>query len=77
MMRLGAYHLEKSTIIVEGTFRQGHAEYFAESSSKVRTCLNKHHAQVIRRQRISKSLDGCGNPSLFMVIDFASVALAE
>jgi uncharacterized protein (DUF1330 family) len=69
--------LEKSTIIVEGTFRQGHEEYFAEYSSKVRAYLDKHDAQVIRRQRVSKALYGCGNPSLFMVIDFPSVKIAE
>ena len=67
----------KSTIVVEGTFRRGYEEHFAEYSSKARAYLSKHGAEVIRRQRISKTLYGSGSPDLIMLIDFPSVDIAE
>jgi uncharacterized protein (DUF1330 family) len=67
----------KSTIVVEGTFRPGYEEHFAEYSSKVRAYLSKHGAEVVRRQRIRKTLYGPAAPDLIMVIDFPSVELAE
>ena len=69
--------MEKSTIVVEGTFRPGYAEHFADYSSKVRAYLSKHGAEVVRRQRIKKTLYGSGSPDLIMVIDFPSVDIAE
>ena len=69
--------MEKSTIVVEGTFRLGYEEHSDEYSLKVRTYLHKHNAEVIRRQRVQKALYGPANPDLFMVIDFPSGELAE
>ena len=40
--------MEKSTIIVKGTFRRGYEEHFAEYSGKVRAYLHKHGAEVVR-----------------------------
>jgi uncharacterized protein (DUF1330 family) len=68
---------EKATIFVEGTFRSGYEEHFADYSRKVRTYLDKHGAEVVRRQRIKKSLYGSGRSDLIMVIDFPSLEVAE
>jgi len=70
------HYLEKSTIVVEGTFRPGYEEHFAEYSSKVRAYLGRHGAEVVRRQRITQTLYGSGSPDLIMVIDFPSVDTA-
>jgi uncharacterized protein (DUF1330 family) len=70
-------YVEKSTIIVEGTFRRGYEQHFAEYSNKVRAYLSRHGAEVVRRQRITKTLYGSGSPSLIMVIDFPGVDIAE
>jgi len=67
----------KATIIVEGVFRPGYETYFKEYSILVRRYLEKHHAQVIRRQQIEKVLYGQERPDLVMVIDFPDRALAE
>ncbi len=69
--------MEKSTIIVEGTFRRGYEVYFAEYSNQVRAYLSRHGAEVVRRQRIKKTLYGSDSPDLIMVIDFPSVDIAE
>jgi uncharacterized protein (DUF1330 family) len=69
--------MEKSTLIVEGTFRPGYEEHFAEYSRKVRSYLDQHGAEVVRRQRIQKSLYGSGKSDLIMVIDFPSLEIAE
>lgn len=69
--------MEKSTILVEGTFRNGYEEHFADYSVKVRAYLEKYGAQVIRRQRVKKSLYGSGTLDLIMVIDFPSAEIAE
>lgn len=69
--------MEKSTIIVAGTFQPGYEQHFAEYSNKVRAYLNRHGAQVVRRQRITKTLYGSGSPDLIMVIDFPSAEAAE
>jgi uncharacterized protein (DUF1330 family) len=68
--------VEKSTIIVEGTFRLGYEGYFAEYSKQVRAYLRRHGAEVVRRQRITKTLYGSSSPDLIMVIDFPSVDIA-
>jgi uncharacterized protein (DUF1330 family) len=67
----------KSTIIVVGAFQRGYEEHFADYSRKVRSYLSKHGAEVVRRQRITKTLYGSGSPDLIMVIDFPSVDIAE
>jgi uncharacterized protein (DUF1330 family) len=69
--------MEKSTIIVEGTFRHGYEEHFGDYSRKVRAYLDRYDAEVIRRQRVNKNLYGSGSPDLIMVIDFPSVEIAE
>jgi len=67
----------KATIIVEGVFRPGHEAHFEEYSQLVRGYLEKHGAQVIRRQRIEKVIYGNDPPDLVMVIDFPDRAVAE
>jgi uncharacterized protein (DUF1330 family) len=68
----------EATIIVEAVFRPGYEAYFEEYSALVRRYLAKHNGQVIRRQRIEKSLyGGVERPDLVMVIDFPDQALAE
>lgn len=67
----------KATIIVEGVFRPGYETCFEEYSILVRRYLEKHQAQVIRRQQIEKALYGQERPDLVMVIDFPDRALAE
>jgi uncharacterized protein (DUF1330 family) len=67
----------KSTIIVEGMFREGYEEHFADYSRQVRAYLEAHGAEVIRRQRVAKTLYGSGKADLIMVIDFPSVEVAE
>jgi len=68
---------KKATIFVEGTFLPGYEEHFADYSRKVRTYLDKHGAEVVRRQRIKKALYGSGRSDLIMVIDFPSLEIAE
>jgi uncharacterized protein (DUF1330 family) len=67
----------KATIIVEGVFRSGYEHYFEEYSALVRRYLEKHGAQVIRRQQVEKVLYGRERPDLVMIIDFPDRALAE
>jgi uncharacterized protein (DUF1330 family) len=67
----------KATIIVEGVFRAGYETCFEEYSTRVRRYLEKHQGQVIRRQRIEKTLYGAEQPDLVMVIDFPDRSLAE
>jgi len=69
--------VSKSTIIVEGTFQEGYEEFFPEYSKRVRNYLVKYDGEVIRRQRIEKTLYGDLTPDLFMVIDFPSKEVAE
>jgi uncharacterized protein (DUF1330 family) len=69
--------MPKATIFVEGTFRDGQEAYFAEYSRKVREYLNKHGGEVIRRQRVTRTLFGSGQPDLIMVIDFPTREGAE
>lgn len=69
--------MEKSTIVVEGTFRRGYEEHFAEYSNKVRAYLSSRGAEVVRRQRITKTLYGSGSADLIMVIDFPGADIAE
>ena len=67
----------KATIIVEGVFRPGYEAHFEQYSSLIRRYLEKHQAEVIRRQRIEKTLYGDEKPDLIMVIDFPDRGLAE
>ena len=67
----------KATIIVEGIFRPGYEDSFDDYSVRVRNYLSKHEAQVIRRQRISKTLYGQSGPDLIMIIDFPDRTIAE
>ncbi|MGI1679956.1 MAG: DUF1330 domain-containing protein [Cellvibrionaceae bacterium] len=69
--------MNKSTIIVEGTFQSGYEEFFPEYSKRVRDYLVKHDGEVIRRQGIEKTLYGDSTPDLIMVIDFPSKEIAE
>jgi len=69
--------VNKSTIIVEGTFHEGYEEFFADYSQRVRDYVTKHNGKVVRRQRIEKVLYGEATPDLIMVIDFPSVEIAE
>jgi len=66
----------KSTIVVEGTFREGYEEVFDEYSVRVRAYLERHGGQVVRRQRILRTLYGTQTPSLIMIIDFPSEEIA-
>ena len=67
----------KATIIVEGAFRPGYEVHFEQYSSLVRRYLEKHGGQVIRRQRVEKTLYGEARPDLVMVIDFPDRTVAE
>jgi uncharacterized protein (DUF1330 family) len=67
----------KTTVVVEGLFKQGFEEHFAEYSRKVRAYLERHGGQVIRRQRVRRVLIGDTGPDLIMLIDFPSDAVAE
>jgi len=67
----------KATILVEGVFRPGYEQHFAEYSGRVRRYLEKHSGEVIRRQRIDRVLYGTDRPDLVMVIDFPDRAVAE
>jgi uncharacterized protein (DUF1330 family) len=74
--------MAQATVIVEGTFRAGHAAYFAEYSRTVRAYLEKHGGVVVRRQRVEKVLYGprqpdATKPDLIMLIDFPDAAIAE
>lgn len=69
--------MDKATIVVEGVFREGYERYFDEYSSAVRSYLDSHGAQVIRRQRVEKCLYGSDPVDLVMLIDLPSTAVAE
>jgi uncharacterized protein (DUF1330 family) len=67
----------QATIVVLGTFRDGHESVFAEYSQKIRAFLSKQAAVVVRRQRITRTLYGSTRPTLFMLIDFPTRETAE
>lgn len=67
----------KGTIIVLGTFTEGHEKYFSEYSSKIRTFLEQFETTVIRRQIIRETLYGEGKPGLVMLIDFENKEVAR
>jgi uncharacterized protein (DUF1330 family) len=67
----------KTTIIVEAVFRQGFEVHFPEYSARVRQYLEKHGRQVIRRQRVERTLYGDNQPDLVMMIDFPDRDVAE
>jgi len=69
--------MPRATIIVEGTFCDGYADYFAEYSRTVRAYLEKHGGAVLRRQRVTKLLYGERKPDLVMLIDFPDAQTAE
>ena len=69
--------MNKSTIIIEGVFQEGYQEFFPEYSKRVRDYIYKHGGEVIRRQRIEKTLYGEYRPDLVMVIDFPNKKVAE
>ena len=66
-----------ATIFVEGVFRDGYEQHFAEYSRQVKAYLSQYEAKVIRRQRVTKTLYGTSTLSLIMLIDFASREVAE
>ena len=68
--------MDKATIIVVGTFREGYQELFADYSKRVRRFLDSKGATVIRRQLIEQTLHGDLLPNLVMVIDFPSQVAA-
>lgn len=68
--------IEKATIIVEGTFREGYEKYFEDYSMRVKTLLQQFDARTIRRQLIEDTLYGDKHPSLIMVIDFPDKNIA-
>jgi len=69
--------MAQATIVVEGNFREGYAQHFAEYSRTVRAYLEKHGGTVVRRQRVEKVLYGRDKPDLVMLIDFPDAAIAE
>ncbi|MBH0776742.1 DUF1330 domain-containing protein [Nocardia bovistercoris] len=69
--------VRQATIVVEGVFRDGYEEHFAEYSRRVRGYLDRHGALVIRRQRVEKSLYGTTAIDLVMIIDLPSTEIAE
>lgn len=66
-----------ATIVVEGTFRTGYEQVFAEYSARVRAFLETKGAVVVRRQLVERTLYGERTPSLVMVIDFPTREGAE
>lgn len=69
--------MSKYTIIVEGKFSPDYESIFPEYSKKVRSYLEKHNGEVVRRQKIEKALYGDSAPDLYMVIDFPNKEVAE
>jgi uncharacterized protein (DUF1330 family) len=69
--------MAQATIVVEGTFRAGNEEVFADYSARVRAFLESKGAVVIRRQLVERTLYGERTPSLVMVIDFPTREGAE
>jgi uncharacterized protein (DUF1330 family) len=69
--------IEKATIIVEGTFREGYEKYFEDYSMRVKTFLQQSDAIVIRRQLIEDTLYGQEHPNLIMLIDFPNKEIAS
>jgi uncharacterized protein (DUF1330 family) len=69
--------MSRATIVVEGVFRTGYEEHFAEYSRQVRAYLEKNQGTVVRRQLIKKALYGASAPDLVMIIDFPTEELAE
>ena len=69
--------MNKTNIIVEGSFCEGYEAFFDEYSARVRRYLDRHGAEVIRRQRIKKTLYGESRPDLIMLIDLPCQELAE
>jgi uncharacterized protein (DUF1330 family) len=67
----------QATIIVAAVFRAGYEAHFQEYSARVRHYLEKHGGQVIRRQRIERTLYGDDRPDLLMMIDFPRREVAE
>jgi uncharacterized protein (DUF1330 family) len=68
---------KKATIVVEGTFRLGHEQFFEEYSNKIRTFLKQYQATIIRRQLITEILYGQEMPDLIMLIDFENIDVAK
>jgi len=68
--------IEKATIIVEGTFREGYEKYFEDYSMRIKTFLQQFNAIIIRRQLIEDTLYGEEHPSLIMLIDFPNKEIA-
>ena len=65
-----------ATVVITGTFADGYEAHFAEYSKRVRDFLSKHGGTVVRRQRVSKLLEG--EPAdLVMLIDFPSAEVAS
>jgi hypothetical protein len=54
----------KATIIVEAIFRTGFEDHLQEYLALVRQYLKRHGGQVIRRQRIKRTLYGGDKPDL-------------
>jgi uncharacterized protein (DUF1330 family) len=69
--------MSKATIIVEGVFRGGYEQHFAEYSGKVRAYLDSCGAEVIRRQRVRATLYGSASCDLVMVIDIPTMEAAQ
>jgi uncharacterized protein (DUF1330 family) len=67
----------KATIVVEAVFRAGYERYFPDYSARVRGFLERHDGQIIRRQRIQKTLYGEKKVDLVMLIDFPDRETAE
>ncbi len=54
--------MQKATILVAGTFRTVHEQFFADYSIKVRRFLELKGAKVIRRQLVERTLYGERSP---------------
>jgi uncharacterized protein (DUF1330 family) len=68
--------LGAATIVVIGVFAEAYEAHFAEYSRRVRDFLDSHSGVVVRRQRVSLTLEG--DPvDLVMLIDFPSREIAS
>jgi uncharacterized protein (DUF1330 family) len=59
-----------ASIVVVGTFADGHEKWFDEYSARVRQFLQSRGATTLRRQRVERTLYGDDDADLVMLIDF-------
>jgi uncharacterized protein (DUF1330 family) len=61
---------------VKVAFREDYEEHSADYSLKAGTYLDRDDAEVIRRQRVNRSLYGSETVGLIMIIDCSSMEIA-